>query len=199
MPSTDQALIKQYKKLHQQPYGRSSIKQIGRFLPHIRELNPNSILDFGCGHSRLIDYLNFKPDMELFRYDPAVPDICVKPDRRFDLVINTDVLEHVPEHDIDAVLAEIAKTGENAIFSIDMAPAKHLLPNGENPHITLKPANWWAQKLNAHFDLIVPMRASRPTKCAFKTWSSEPSRGPARMIEFIWITVQRKLLKKYQP
>ena len=46
------------------------------------------------------------PDVAVF--DPAVPERAVRPERVFDLLINVDVLEHVPDEEIDAVVAEMA-------------------------------------------------------------------------------------------
>jgi 2-polyprenyl-3-methyl-5-hydroxy-6-metoxy-1,4-benzoquinol methylase len=45
-----------------------------------------------------------------------VPEFSAKPDRRFDLVISTDVLEHIPEESIDEVLKDIFNYSDQWVF-----------------------------------------------------------------------------------
>nr|VFK56140.1 MAG: Methyltransferase domain-containing protein [Candidatus Kentron sp. TUN]VFK59371.1 MAG: Methyltransferase domain-containing protein [Candidatus Kentron sp. TUN]VFK62330.1 MAG: Methyltransferase domain-containing protein [Candidatus Kentron sp. TUN] len=197
MPLTEGRLIEQYRLLHRGKYGNTSLKLIARLLPHIRELAPASILDYGCGQSSLIDHLDYRQGVALYRYDPAIPDIATLPVEHVDLIINTDVLEHILESDIPDVLAHIASIADNAIFSIDMTESEQILPNGSNAHCTVKGQEWWERMLADYFKVIVPIRASRPSKCMFKTWPSNALNAPRRFSEFLWLTAQRKIFKKY--
>ncbi|MFG0333086.1 MAG: hypothetical protein ACF8TS_06980 [Maioricimonas sp. JB049] len=169
--------IRQYQVLHQTGiYGCSSEKLIARIFPEVLELRPGSILDYGCGQSRLVDMLRFDNNVEIFRYDPAIPGIDTLPVWHADLVINTDVMEHVPEEDVDDVLAEIRSISDRAIFNIATAPARCILPNGQNAHCTVRSSDWWRARLQQHFDHVERLSASRPSKCMFKTWQSQPSK-----------------------
>ena len=89
--------------------------------------------------------------MELLRYDPAIPKYATKPDKVVDLLINIDVLEHVPEEHLDEVLSDMAASCRDAIIIVDMAPAAKTLPNGENAHCTLHPHPWWHDRLSRYF------------------------------------------------
>ena len=197
MPKINPTLIEQYKTLHKKSYGNASVKLLARFLPHIRELGPASIMDYGCGQSTLVDFLKYSPSVKVFRYDPAIAEIAAKPVEKVDLIINTDVLEHIPEEDLNDLLNDIATTAKHAIFSIDMSPSQHLLPDGRNAHITIRQSGWWKDKLSEHFGHVESIRASRPTKCVFKTWHSSWKRAPSRVFEFLFVTALRKLTNKY--
>nr|VFJ86056.1 MAG: Methyltransferase domain-containing protein [Candidatus Kentron sp. LFY] len=168
MSLTDDNLIQQYRALHRGKYGNTSVKLIARLLPHIRELAPASILDYGCGQSTLVNHLDYRQGVALYRYDPAIPDIATLPVEHVDLVVNTDVLEHIPESDIPTVLAHMATIADNAIFSIDTTESEQILPDGSDAHCTVRNRNWWAGILADHFGEVVPIRASRPSKCMFK-------------------------------
>lgn len=169
--------IQHYRELHQTTeYGRSSEKLIARILPEVLELRPGTILDYGCGQSHLVDMLQYSTEVNVFRYDPAIAGIDTLPVQKADLVINTDVMEHIPPADVDDVLADIRRISPRAIFNIATAPAQCVLPNGENAHCTVQSNEWWKQKLLSHFDHVEELPASRATKCMFKTWESQPSK-----------------------
>jgi hypothetical protein len=173
----NEAFIDHYRQLHQYGvYGKSSEKLIARVLPEVLELHPATILDYGCGQSRLVDMLQYSTDVRVYRYDPAIAGIDKLPVQHADLVINTDVMEHIPPADVDDVLADIRRISVSAIFNIATAPAQCFLPNGENAHCTVQPAEWWHARLQTHFDHVEALPASRPTKCMFKTWKSQPSK-----------------------
>ena len=73
------------------------------------------------------------------------------PGNEFDGVISTDVLEHIPEREIDDVMKEIFEMAQKFVYlNIAMYPAITLLPNGENAHCTLKPKEWWNEKIFKH-------------------------------------------------
>src|SRR4051794_14502543 len=120
MPVTSADLIAQYRQLHASSgYGATSIKNLRFLRPEIQLLHPTSILDYGCGKSPLLDRLELGYPVELLRYDPAIPAIATPPDKPVDLLLNIDVLEHVPEADLDAVVGHMATLGRNAIIIVD--------------------------------------------------------------------------------
>ncbi|WP_164927159.1 hypothetical protein [Chlorobaculum tepidum] len=71
--------------------------------------------------------------------------------KTFDVVVNTDVLEHVPEAELDCVLRDFRKLSTNAIIIPHLAKATRILPNGENAHCTIKTPSEWAQVFKRHY------------------------------------------------
>ena len=170
-------LIQQYRDIHsREKYGNTSVKNLPYLLPHIDDLNPSSIVDFGCGLSILVDDLSSACGAQGVRYDPAIPAYSAKPAGRFNLLLNIDVLEHVPETALDDLIGEMAGMADNAIIVIDTGPAVLILPDGRNAHISQFPQDWWARKLARHFSYLEPIRVRSTRRAAFKTWRTSPNR-----------------------
>jgi SAM-dependent methyltransferase len=156
--------VDQYRILHQTnpDYGASSIKfieEISLFIEHVR---PRKVLDFGCGKGTLIHALAHRyPGISFVGYDPAIPGREHLPDEAFDLVINTDVLEHIPEQTLPEVLKKISKLSQNVYFNLHHAATRTILPNGENAHCTIKPPEWYHALMRNHFDHLVPLKGRR--------------------------------------
>jgi hypothetical protein len=65
-------------------------------------------------------------------------------------------MEHVPEHLVDKVLADICRLANKAVFlNISTRPASKHLVDGSNAHATVKPAVWWQTKLDKLDKLII--------------------------------------------
>jgi hypothetical protein len=164
--------IDQYRLLHAKGgYGNTSIKNLAFILPHIAALKPASIIDFGCGRSSLIDALDLPGVSRRERYDPAVPEYARRPTGPFDLLLNVDVLEHVPESVLPDVLADMRSMCRNAMIVVDTRPAATILPNGENAHCTLHDHAWWGETLSAVFGPLRRIRVARRGRAAFITWN----------------------------
>ena len=161
--------LEQYKKLHKQyKYGKSSEKLYNEILPLVKEINPKSILDYGCGQSKLIDML---PCEQRYRYDPAVEEYSIlSTTNQVDLVICIDVLEHIPLEDLNETLVMIRHFSNNVIFDIGIKPATHILPNGQNAHCTVKSIEWWIEYLKTFFPIITFVKDIRGVKFLCKTW-----------------------------
>lgn len=123
-----------------------------------------SVLDYGCGlavHThRKEKFLNNLTSPSYFRgklqcyylYDPCVPHYNQKPTKgsQFDVVLCTDVLEHIPKEHIDEVLQEIneyTKPDGEILLSISTRPAIKYFADGTNVHVTVESKEWWDQKL----------------------------------------------------
>jgi hypothetical protein len=164
-------LIESYAELHAtELYGATSLKNLRLIRPEIKLLHPQSIIDYGCGQSMLIDRLDLGYPLRLERYDPAIPAYALKPKLKADLLINIDVLEHIEESDIDDVLAEMRALCRDALIIVDTAPAKRVLADGRNLHVTLKPHDWWLERIARHFGPLYPVRTLRRARAGFKTW-----------------------------
>jgi hypothetical protein len=167
--------VMEYRQIHLSDpnYGRSSELMADLICKLARPLQPQNILDFGCGKSRLVDEVAARLGATAFRYDPAIEANSILPITTADLVINTDVLEHLDEQEVDLLLSDVASISKNVFFNISTRPAAKLLPSGENAHATVKNANWWREKILEHFPTCndIPCQAD---EAAFITWSMPP-------------------------
>ena len=170
--SRSEELIAQYAEVHRRKlYGRSSEILVGYvqkqldFLPPVR-----TILDYGCGRSRAVDWLGRINDAQVFRYDPALPEFAEMPCESVDLVLCTDVLEHIPEEDIDPLLTRIRGLSQNAYFNISCVDAVEILPNGENAHCTVRQPGWWERRLRRVFPDVRRTRSHDKRCASFVTW-----------------------------
>jgi hypothetical protein len=186
--STD--LIEQYRQIHAAgPYGKSSAKNLRFLRPEITLLKPRSIIDYGCGQSRFLDELRLGYEVDLIRYDPAIPQFSRKPTIRADLLVNIDVLEHIEERDLDDVIDDLASLSRNAIIIIDTKPASTFLPDGRNAHVTIRPHLWWRERLLKHFPTLHPVATVRRSRAGFKTWS----RGAVDSVNFLRLRMEEDL------
>jgi hypothetical protein len=168
-------LIEQYREIHStRDYGSTSVKNLRFIRPEIRLLRPASVLDYGCGQSRLLEALDLGYPVRLERFDPAIPGYDKKPEGVFDLLINIDVLEHIEEADLDAVIGEMRSMCREALIIIDTKPAVLHLADGRNAHVTVRPHAWWQARLARHFPNLEPIRAARRSRAGFRTWSRKP-------------------------
>jgi ubiquinone/menaquinone biosynthesis C-methylase UbiE len=72
-------------------------------------------------------------------------------DNYFDLVVCTEVLEHVPEEGVTSVLKEMFRVCKKfCFFTIAITKAVHKMPyDGSEPHICVKPPEWWKEKMES--------------------------------------------------
>lgn len=164
-----------YREVHaSKEWGNTSVKNLRFLRPEIALRAPGSIIDYGCGQSPLLEQLGLPAATRLIRYDPAIPEYADPPDEPADLLVNIDVLEHIPEENLDEVIGHMASLCRDAIIIVDTKPASLILPNGENAHCTLHPAPWWQDRLARHFETLTPIRVARRSRAAFRTWRRAP-------------------------
>lgn len=192
-------LLAQYRQLHAQGDARTgeSPDRVfpGKSLPpqarHIRRLieryGARTLLDYGSGKGTQYAPLPFTdvdgrsyPDirsywggLEIRCYDPAYAPFAEAPSGRFDAVIATDVLEHVPEEDMPWVVAELFGHARHFVFAnIACYAANRILPNGANAHCTVRPAKWWRrlvestakQRAGVHYEFRLQEGRTDPGK-----------------------------------
>lgn len=108
-----------------------------------------SILDYGCGQGGLKRALS-DPHMDSVRireYDPAIKGKDALPSFA-DLVVCTDVLEHIEPDRLDAVLKHLRMLARKAIFVvIATVDTEHKLSDGRSTHLTIESGDWWHAKL----------------------------------------------------
>ena len=97
----------------------------------------------------------FQSKLDAAGFDPAVPEYCKKPVKKYDIVSSIDVLEHIGIKEIDATLEEIhSLTDKFFFFCIDLVPSTKKTQDKRNAHFLLAPSEWWIQKIKHHFDAI---------------------------------------------
>lgn len=161
--------IKQYELLYKikKNYGKTSIKIYDMLKKIINDLNISSVLDYGCGKSKLLDLIKKNSKIKIFKYDPAIKKYSTLTKNKTDLVICTDVLQHVPLYDLDRVLKEIKSKGIYILFYIKCTNHKTKLPNGTYANCTVYDKKWWLEKLSTYFYNIKEIKISDLTSVCF--------------------------------
>jgi len=128
----------------------------GMLLDLLDENDCKTVIDYGCGKGVLVDLLNDYAEGEKYKaygYDPAIPEYeNVPKDVEFDALLCLDVLEHIPEEHMDEFFASLRDFDSKAyMLNICCKLAKQLLPDGTNPHVTVKNYGWWREKVEHFF------------------------------------------------
>lgn len=111
-----------------------------------------SVLDYGCGKGTLKKAL---PDLDIREYDPAIEGKDEMPDPA-QLVVCTDVLEHIEPDMLDDVLKHIRELATDAaMLVVATRPANKTLPDGRNAHLIIESPEWWQEKISEHFEIVV--------------------------------------------
>lgn len=170
-------LIAQYRQVHAaKVYGQTSELLTGVILKQIALLPKiDSILDYGCGQARTADWIGKIHDAQVYKYDPAIPGLDTLPPVETDLVICTDVMEHIPLENVDTLLKEIRAISQNAFFNISCARAAEVLPNGENAHCTVRPPLWWKERLAKFWPNPRQVRSLTNNAVSLVTWDKSPN------------------------
>lgn len=140
------------EKLHEtnKHYGASGHKWAGQIQGLAKMVGTTDLLDYGCGKSTLAQNLPFS----INQYDPAIIKYSADPEPA-DMVICTDVLEHIEPECIDDVLRDLCRlTKQMAFFVIANRPAKKTLEDGRNAHLIQENEMWWLAHYLPYFHLL---------------------------------------------
>lgn len=151
--------------LHAQPrgYGGRGDKWAETVVALIAEYGATSVLDYGCGQGSLKRAVMAepRPGLRFDEYDPAIPGKDGIPSFA-DLVVVTDVLEHIEPERLDAVLTHLRLLARKAVFAvISLKDSNKVLADGRNAHLIIRPANWWKKRVEA-----IGFTVSRRPDCA---------------------------------
>lgn len=146
-------LESEYISLHKKGFfkGLFCLKYKNQIKSLIDKTNSETLLDYGCGKGLQYSTKNIDKfwGVQVKCYDKYFFPYSFLPQGKFDGVICVEVLEHVPENEIDRVLYEIFQKSSRFVFlSVATKPAKKLFSDGSNVHILLKDERWWNQKIN---------------------------------------------------
>jgi len=112
------------------------------------KIGTTDILDYGCGKQTLQAALT---EFKLKQYDPGITGFDTPP-QPADLVVCTDVLEHIEPDLIDNVLNDLQRvTKKMGFFTVATRPAIKFLADGRNAHLIQEPIDWWLPKFHARF------------------------------------------------
>lgn len=143
--------LDQYREMHSKAYGTSAHLHFDLVAREVLDLQPQSIIDWGCGRSDLVAHFWNEGRRRIAKYDPAIPQFKELPDGRFDLALCCDVMEHILLSDVERVLQEIKTKAGKALFTISLRLARAKLPDGRNAHVTLLTASEWARWIKSVF------------------------------------------------
>lgn len=137
------------QKLHNDnlAYGIGGGKHAETVIKLADSIKTRSVMDYGCGKSFLAKAIPWP----IWEYDPAIPGKTESP-RPADLVVCTDVLEHIEPDKLDFVLGDLARCVlKVGYFTIHTGPSQKTLADGRNAHLIQAPESWWRQQLARFF------------------------------------------------
>ena len=127
----------------------------------IQQYHPKTVLDVGCGTGFLVAKLR-RGGVEAWGMDwtgaagKLIPDWYIIgdatqrypfADQSFDVVISTDVFEHLPPDSIDQTRDEMLRVGKVVLASIGFTPEHVFAGEKMDTHLTVRPRHWWEAKI----------------------------------------------------
>ena len=167
-------LLDTYKEMHKQEGFFKGISLVP-FISSIKDLvvsnKCKTLFDYGCGkgipykkdfkktdpHNEIKYFTKPVQDMwnikEFFLYDPAYSEHDKLPTKKYDIVLCTDVLEHIPESDLDWVIREVLSYATKVAFiNVCSQEALKTFPTGKhkgrNVHVSVFSHEWWINKFS---------------------------------------------------
>ncbi len=113
-----------------------------------------SIIDYGCGKGDLMFNRREKyPKIEVFGFDPGNPDFAILPTKQYQMIITSDVMEHIEPRFLNNVLEHINSLFTDiGYFYIATSPSKKDLSNGRNAHLIVAGPDYWREKIEKKID-----------------------------------------------
>lgn len=155
------------------------------FMETAKPTKGETLVDWGCGTGRGGHAL-WKEGLDVTLVDFAINcldeqvredlgdkfiehDLTKGIDLRSDYGYCCDVMEHIPEEDVDKVLTTILENSLHCMFQISTVEdhfGKAFDDIDDHLHLTVKPYSWWLQKF-ADFGCIVHFSNEFPSHCIF--------------------------------
>lgn len=149
MKTISEEYVIQLEQLHDQKASFGDAKGLKPIAKWIDEHKPTSVFDYGCGKGGVVQAVKENyPDIRAVGWDPGHPSFKERQPGPFDMLISTDVLEHIEPVFLDNVLKDIHETfSKIAFLIIATSPAKKFLPDGRNAHLIVETPGWWKDKI----------------------------------------------------
>ena len=145
----------EYAELNKQLHADNSVYGIGGgkyadlIIKLTEALNTKLVLDYGCGKGHLAKALPFP----IWEYDPGVLGKEESP-RPADIVICTDVLEHIEPELLGDVLGDLRRCIKQVGYLvIHTGPASKTYADGRNTHLIQQGQEWWNEVLSNFFTI----------------------------------------------
>ena len=126
-------------------YSGSDILFLLRERPYIK-----SVLDYGAGKASMGSFIEelMPGRVQWTNYDIGIPEYDQLPSKTFDLVLSTDVLEHVEPDRLSSVLQQLEQlTGKVLYSDIACYPTGKFFGEGpyigEDFHLIIESPSWW--------------------------------------------------------
>jgi hypothetical protein len=146
-------------------WGNAGKSWLPWIIPVIDKARYATVLDYGCGRGSLKpELLKTHPHLVVQEYDPGIVGKDSLPFPA-DIVVCTDVMEHIEPKLLRNVLLHLAQLSEKELFlNISCKPSKVLLPDGRNSHLIIRPVTWWMHCLRVCLSefKIVPRETVNP-------------------------------------
>ena len=142
-------LLKQHRADNNPEWGGSAVRYAGGPVLGAIEKRPQvvSVLDFGAGMGTLGRFIAAAApnrELEWCEYDPSVDGIDTLEDRQYDMIVSTDVLEHVEPDEIDDTLDWLNLHAKyTQVHHIACYDVPDRLPDGRSAHLIVESPEWW--------------------------------------------------------
>ena len=129
-------------------YGTSGHKWAEMIDQLAQAMKTTDVLDYGCGKQTLKEKLPY-----VVGYDPCIAGLDEKP-APADLVVCSDVLEHIEPGCLHDVLEDLVRVTGSALFAVVATrPAQKILADGRNAHLIVEEPKWWMRRFFDRFDV----------------------------------------------
>ena len=152
-----------YRELNQRLHQGGMFGRRGdRWAPSVRKIarahGLSDLLDYGCGQGALKKALRAArwggSALQVREYDPAIAGKDALP-AAADLVVCTDVLEHIEPELLGNVLEHLRSVTRCLLFAVvSTRPAKKTLEDGRNAHLIVQPDSWWRPQFARRFGIL---------------------------------------------
>lgn len=129
----------------------------------VLSLNPESILDVGCGYNEFINLARVTLESidkdRLVGVDIACPGadfnmpahyMPLFKDKSFDLITSFDCMEHIPEDEVEPSFKEFKRIGNRIYLQISLTESATKI-DGELLHVCVKNKEWWLNIARKYF------------------------------------------------
>jgi len=155
-----QAYLKEMEYQHNtSDWGIAGLSNVPNIIDLANRINAKNILDYGSGYGRTANELR-KNNFNVLEYDPGIKrkrknlKFINRSNYKTDLIICTDVLEHIEKNRLKNVLRHLHSIDCMYYYiTIGEGPAGRILSNGDNAHLIQESKQWWFDILSKIFKI----------------------------------------------